>query len=62
VFSSFKRDSDYFGSDMQQSMLELRVQEIDGLLKKLEAAGVRIDPKARSRTTAASRGCTIGGE
>ena len=44
VFSPFKRDSDYFDSK-QQFMLNLRVQDIDGLLKKLEAGGVRIDPK-----------------
>jgi predicted enzyme related to lactoylglutathione lyase len=45
VFSPFKRDTDYFGSDKQAFMLNLRVQDIDGLLKKLEADGVRIDPK-----------------
>ena len=44
VFSPFKRDSDYFDAK-QQFMLNLRVQDIDGLLKKLEADGVRIDPK-----------------
>ena len=44
VFSPFKRDSDYFDAK-QQFMLNLRVQDMDGLLKKLEADGVRIDPK-----------------
>ena len=44
VFSPFKRDSDYFDSK-QQFMLNLRVQDLDGLIKKLEAEGVRIDPK-----------------
>lgn len=44
VFSPFKRDSDYF-DPKQQFMLNLRVQDLDGLLKKLEASGVRIDPK-----------------
>ena len=44
VFSPFKRDSDYFDAK-QQFMLNLRVHDIDGLLKKLEEAGVRIDPK-----------------
>ena len=44
VFSPFKRDSDYFDAK-QQFMLNLRVQDLDGLIKKLEAAGVRIDPK-----------------
>ena len=45
VFSPFKRDTDYFANDKQQFMLNLRVQDLDGLLKKLEAGGVRIDPK-----------------
>ena len=45
MFSPFKRDSDYFGNDNQQFMLNLRVSDMDGLLKKLEADGVRIDPK-----------------
>ena len=44
VFSPFKRDSDYFDAK-QPFMLNLRVQDLDGLLKKLEAAEVRIDPK-----------------
>ena len=44
VFSPFKRDSDYFDAK-QAFMLNLRVQDMDGLLKKLEADGVRIDPK-----------------
>ena len=37
-------DSDYFDAK-QQFMVNLRVRDIDGLLKKLEADGVRIDPK-----------------
>lgn len=45
VFSPFKRDTDYFASEKQQFMLNLRVQDLDGLLKKLEADGVKIDPK-----------------
>ncbi len=44
VFSPFKRESDYFDAK-QQFMLNLRVQDMDGLLKKLEAEGVPIDPK-----------------
>lgn len=44
VFSPFQRDSDYFDAQ-QPFMLNLRVQDLDGLLKKLEAAGVHIDPK-----------------
>jgi glyoxylase I family protein len=45
VFSPFKKDTDYFASDKQQFMLNRRVQDLDGLLKKLEEAGVRIDPE-----------------
>ncbi|MDQ3100718.1 MAG: hypothetical protein M3R08_04980 [Bacteroidota bacterium] len=40
-----KHDTDYFGSDQQQFMLNLRVQHLDGLMKKLEVDGVRLDPK-----------------
>lgn len=45
VFSPLKRDTDHFGNDSQQFMLNLRVHDLDGLLTKLEAEGVRIDPK-----------------
>ena len=45
VFAAFPRDTDYFGGP-QAFMLNLRVDDLDGLLAKLTAAGVR-QPKPR---------------
>jgi predicted enzyme related to lactoylglutathione lyase len=45
VFAHFPTDTKYFGEGAQPVMLNFRVDDMDGLLKKLEAAGVRIDPK-----------------
>jgi predicted enzyme related to lactoylglutathione lyase len=45
VFAHFPLDSKYFGEGSQQAMVNFRVDDLDGLLKQLEAAGVRIDPK-----------------
>ncbi len=41
VFAAFKADSDYFAAD-RQTMLNLRVEGLDALLARLEAAGVAI--------------------
>jgi predicted enzyme related to lactoylglutathione lyase len=40
VFCAFARDTDYFGGP-QAFMLNLRVDDLDGLLAKLAAAGIR---------------------
>jgi predicted enzyme related to lactoylglutathione lyase len=45
VFAHFPADTKYFGEGAQQTMINFRVDDLDGLLKKLDAAGVRIDPK-----------------
>ncbi len=45
VFAHFPMDTKYFGEGAQQVMVNFRVDDLDGLLKKLDAAGVRIDPK-----------------
>ncbi len=45
VFSQFPADTNYFGDGPQQCMVNLRVDDLDGLVKQLEEAGVRIDPK-----------------
>lgn len=44
VFAHFPADTKYFGDGPQQSMLNFRVQDLDGLLAQLREAGVRIDP------------------
>jgi predicted enzyme related to lactoylglutathione lyase len=45
VFAHFPATTGYFGDGPQQTMLNLRVDDIDALLAALAAAGVRIDPK-----------------
>jgi len=45
VFAHFPADSGYFGADSQRAMVNFRVDDLDGLLKKLIAAGVKVDPK-----------------
>lgn len=40
VFSTFARDTDYFGGP-QAFMLNLRVSDLDGLVRQLAAAGVK---------------------
>jgi predicted enzyme related to lactoylglutathione lyase len=45
VFAHFPQDTKYFGDGTQQAMVNFRVDDLDELLKQLEAAGVRIDPK-----------------
>jgi len=45
VFGLFKADTKYFGDGPQQFMVNFRVDDLDAVLSKLEADGVRIDPK-----------------
>ncbi len=45
VFAQFAEDTKYFGDSPQTFMVNFRVDDLDGLLAQLEAAGVRIDPK-----------------
>ncbi len=39
VFAPFKADSDYFAAD-KAFMLNFRVKDLDGMIAKLEAAGI----------------------
>jgi predicted enzyme related to lactoylglutathione lyase len=45
AWSAFPLDTDYFGDGPQAVMINYRVDDLDALLVKLEAAGVWIDPK-----------------
>jgi predicted enzyme related to lactoylglutathione lyase len=45
VFTHFPQDTAYFGEGGQQSLVNFRVDDLDGLLAQLASAGVRIDPK-----------------
>jgi glyoxylase I family protein len=43
VFSPFKEDTNYFGSTTQMFMVNFRINDLDGFVEKLKAAGVKID-------------------
>jgi len=45
VFSFFAEDTGYFGDASQRAMVNFRVDSLDGVLARLEAAGAKIDPK-----------------
>jgi glyoxylase I family protein len=47
AFAPFPADSDYFGRSDQQWMLNLRVRELDTMVKALRAAGIEVtvDPQ-----------------
>ena len=47
AFAPFSADSDYFGRPDQQWMLNLRVRELDTMVKTLRAAGIEatVDPQ-----------------
>ncbi|MFW2342006.1 VOC family protein [Brevundimonas sp.] len=45
VFAPFKADSDYFAAD-RRWMLNLRVDDLDGLIASLTAAGIEVLTKA----------------
>jgi predicted enzyme related to lactoylglutathione lyase len=45
AWSTFPQDTGYFGHGEQAVMINYRVDDMDGLLASLEAAGVWIDPK-----------------
>jgi predicted enzyme related to lactoylglutathione lyase len=47
VFALFKPDNDYFPV-AQKAMLNLQVDDLDGLLDRLIAEGVTVDPKRDS--------------
>jgi predicted enzyme related to lactoylglutathione lyase len=50
VFAQFPQTTDYFGDGPQQFMINLRVDDLDGMLERLAAAGVRIDPKRQDES------------
>ena len=42
LFSPFKRDSDYFGPSAKEFMVNLRVDDLDGMVADLETKGIEI--------------------
>ncbi len=45
IWAPFDHDSEYFGSNAQQAMINFRVDELDVLLVELTTAGVEIVPE-----------------
>jgi predicted enzyme related to lactoylglutathione lyase len=43
VWSLFPDDTDYFGPSGQQAMVNYRVDDLDGMLEQLRAAGAEVD-------------------
>ncbi|MBM3458121.1 MAG: VOC family protein [Armatimonadetes bacterium] len=48
VFAPFSADTEYFGRPDQPMMVNFRVQNLEGLVAQLAAAGVRLDPNRES--------------
>jgi predicted enzyme related to lactoylglutathione lyase len=42
VFAAFDRDTDYFGSRAQQTMLNFRVADLDAMLAQLRSKGAEV--------------------
>jgi predicted enzyme related to lactoylglutathione lyase len=45
VWAPFAADTEYFGSPVQQSMVNFRVRDLDAMLQQLRAAGVTVDER-----------------
>jgi predicted enzyme related to lactoylglutathione lyase len=50
AWSTFAEDTEYFGDDPRQTMINYRVDDLDALLVQLAAAGVWIDPKRQDES------------
>ena len=46
VYAPFKADTDYFGDKNQQWMVNLRVNDLDGLIAKLKEKGIAVETRA----------------
>jgi hypothetical protein len=51
VFAPFQADTDYFPAD-QQTMLNFRVDDLDGLIAQLSAAGIAVETRPEEWDTA----------
>lgn len=47
VLAAFDRDTDYFGSRQQATMLNFRVRDLDAMLAQLRAGGADVDPETQ---------------
>jgi len=46
VFCAFSQDSDFFGSLERSWAINLRVDDLDGVVERLRAAGIAVEPHA----------------
>jgi predicted enzyme related to lactoylglutathione lyase len=51
VFAPFKSDTDYFPAD-RQTMLNIRVDDLDGLIAQLTGAGIAVETRPQEWDTA----------
>ena len=47
VFAAFPADTDYLGARTQQTMLNVRVGDLDAMLAQLRAAGAEVDAESQ---------------
>jgi predicted enzyme related to lactoylglutathione lyase len=47
VFATFESNTDYFGSQAQQTMLNFRVGDLDAMLAQLRAKGAAVAPETQ---------------
>lgn len=47
VFAAFPADTDYFGSDAQQAMVNFRVADLDAMLAQLRDKGADVAPETQ---------------
>lgn len=55
VFAPFGHDTDYFGRPGQQWMLNLRVADLDAMLRQLAGAGIAAETRAEWDTAETGR-------
>lgn len=46
IFAPFRQDTDYFGRDGQQWMVNFRVRDLEAILAQLAAAGIAAETRA----------------
>jgi predicted enzyme related to lactoylglutathione lyase len=49
VWSVFPEDTNYFGRSEQASMINYRVDDLDGMLERLRAAGANVDDRTEAQ-------------
>ena len=58
ILAPFAQDTDYFGRPAQQWMVNFRVDDLDGMMARLKAAGIAVETRAEW-DSAVGRFCRI---